>query len=113
MSDDELELLARLDAGETIVVNLSRHRQLVALLRQDGRLVRIGRPSQWGNPFRIGRDGSRDTVIQRYRDEHLPTLTAEQLRRLPALRGMALACWCAPAPCHGDVLAELAERSAA
>ena len=25
--------------------------------------VNIARPSKWGNPFRIGRDGDRDTVI--------------------------------------------------
>jgi hypothetical protein len=28
---------------------------------------------------------------------------------LHLLRGRRLVCWCAPAPCHGDVLAELAD----
>ena len=32
------------------------------------------------------------------------------LARLGELRGKRLACWCAPKSCHGDVLAELAER---
>lgn len=27
------------------------------------------------------------------------------------LRGKVLGCWCAPKMCHGDVLAELAERA--
>jgi hypothetical protein len=27
---------------------------------------------------------------------------------LPELRGKKLGCWCKPGPCHGDVLAELA-----
>lgn len=27
----------------------------------------IGRPSKWGNPFVIGRDGSRADVIAKYR----------------------------------------------
>ncbi|MDQ5843653.1 MAG: DUF4326 domain-containing protein [Thermoproteota archaeon] len=27
--------------------------------------VYIGRPSKWGNPFKIGKDGSREEVIQR------------------------------------------------
>ena len=29
--------------------------------------VYVGRPSKWGNPFAIGRDGSRDEVIAKYR----------------------------------------------
>jgi hypothetical protein len=29
--------------------------------------VYIGRPSKWGNPFVIGRDGSREEVIEKYR----------------------------------------------
>jgi hypothetical protein len=29
--------------------------------------VYIGRPSKWGNPFQIGRDGTRDEVIAKYR----------------------------------------------
>jgi len=28
--------------------------------------VYIGRPSKWGNPFAIGRDGDRATVIRKY-----------------------------------------------
>lgn len=30
--------------------------------------VYIGRPSKWGNPFSIGRDGSREEVIEKYRE---------------------------------------------
>lgn len=29
--------------------------------------VYVGRPTKWGNPFVIGRDGDRDEVIERYR----------------------------------------------
>jgi Domain of unknown function (DUF4326) len=29
--------------------------------------VYVGRPSKWGNPFAIGRDGTRDEVIAKYR----------------------------------------------
>lgn len=68
--------------------------------------VYIGRPGFWGNPFVIGRDGDRETVIRRYeawllKQPHL-------LARLPELRGKVLGCWCAPQPCHGDVLVRLA-----
>jgi len=67
--------------------------------------VYIGRPSKWGNPFTIGRDGSRAEVIEKYRDYILNNL--ELLACLQELRGKTLGCWCAPQPCHGDVLVEL------
>jgi hypothetical protein len=70
--------------------------------------VYIGRPSKWGNPFVIGKDGSREQVIAKYRKWLLaqPDLIAA----LPELKGKTLGCWCSPQACHGDVLAELAEK---
>jgi hypothetical protein len=70
--------------------------------------VYIGRPSIWGNPFEIGKDGSRRKVIQRYRTYILGN--AELLALLPTLKGKVLGCWCAPQECHGDVLADLANN---
>ncbi len=70
--------------------------------------VYIGRPSQWGNPFTIGKDGTRVEVIAKYR---MWILTQPQLlAQVKNLRGKVLGCWCAPQACHGDILAELAER---
>jgi hypothetical protein len=68
--------------------------------------VYIGRPSKWGNPFEIGRDGDRETVIRKYR-EWLPN-QPELMAALPELKGKTLGCWCAPKACHGDILFELA-----
>lgn len=69
--------------------------------------IYIGRPSRWGNPFVTGRDGTRAVVIGRYELwlQTQPSLLAD----LHTLRGKTLACWCKPAPCHGDVLARLAD----
>ena len=69
--------------------------------------VYIGRPSPFGNPFVIGRDGDRTAVILRYRTWLLaqPALV-ERVRR--ELAGKVLGCWCAPLPCHGDVLVDVA-----
>lgn len=71
--------------------------------------VYIGRPSKWGNPFRIGKDGPWEAVIEKYRQWILanPSLMA-QLRS--ELEGKTLGCWCKPNACHGDVLAELADE---
>jgi hypothetical protein len=64
--------------------------------------------SRWANPFPIGRD-TREAVIAQYRrwlcDQ--PELVAA----LPELRGRDLVCWCAPLPCHGDVLLVLARET--
>jgi hypothetical protein len=69
--------------------------------------VYIGRPSEWGNPFEIGKDGTRSEVIEKY--EGYINSRTDLLARLPELRGKALGCWCKPLPCHGDVLARLAD----
>ncbi|RVU18459.1 DUF4326 domain-containing protein [Methylobacterium oryzihabitans] len=71
--------------------------------------VYIGRGSKWGNPFVIGKDGTRAEVIEKYgrwlADQHL------LLRALDELRGRDLVCWCAPLACHGDLLKTLANAS--
>jgi len=71
--------------------------------------VYVGRPSKWGNPFRIGVDGDRATVIARHaawlRNQH------DLLPALDELRGKNLVCFCAPQPCHGDLLLRLANAT--
>jgi len=77
-------------------------------LGDDSYDVYIGRPSMWGNPFRIGRDGSREEVIKKY-ETWIRTQT-HLMKRLPTLEGQRLGCWCKPFPCHGDVLVRLIEK---
>lgn len=68
--------------------------------------VYIGRGSKWGNPFVIGKDGTREEVIAKYR-LHLwqqiksGKVTGEDLLELD---GKRLGCFCKPQACHGDVL---------
>jgi hypothetical protein len=72
--------------------------------------VYIGRPSKWGNPFEIGKDGTREEVVEKYRAwiTQQPELVAQA--RLE-LRGRNLVCFCAPKACHGDVLLGIANSS--
>ena len=67
--------------------------------------IYIGRPSKWGNPFIIGKDGSRAEVVAKYAGwiRCQPKL----LSQIEELRGKVLGCWCKPEPCHGDVLIQL------
>lgn len=70
--------------------------------------VRIDRRTKWGNLYRIGPAGDRANVIADYRVwlRQRPGLVAAARGEL---RGKTLGCWCAPLPCHGDVLAAVAE----
>lgn len=76
--------------------------------RKDRYDVYIGRPSKWGNPFILGRDGTRNEVIEKYR-RWIP-MQPYLLRDLKELKGKVLGCWCAPKSCHGSVLKELADE---
>ena len=66
--------------------------------------VYVGRPSKFGNPFVIGRDGNREDVVRKFEEYLLanPELL-EAVRR--ELRGKRLGCFCAPQRCHAHVLA--------
>ena len=78
--------------------------------------VFIGRPSIWGNPFRIGQDGPRDRVIELYAE--WLAWNPRLLKRISELRDKRLGCFCTreevggsdlPWRCHGQVLAYLAD----
>lgn len=76
----------------------------------------IGRGSPLGNPFVIGKDGSREQVIAKYRvwlNEQIMRknpVVLDELNRLgnKAIdeKGLALQCFCYPKPCHGEIIKE-------
>jgi len=71
--------------------------------------VYIGRPGPFGNPFEIGKDGTREEVVEKYAEW---VLTQPELLAIikTELKGKVLGCWCAPQLCHGDILKELANE---
>lgn len=81
----------------------------VAHYKRDRCDVYVGRPSTFGNPFFIGRDGTRSEVIRKYEEwvRSQPDLVRQVKEEL---RGKILGCWCSPLPCHGDVLARIADE---
>ena len=91
------------------VVNLKHEPDAVA-----NGAVLIDRRTRWGNPFVIGRDGTREQVIARYRAELWRQIRAGEiaLADLAALESRPLACHCHPRPCHGLVLARAAAWAA-
>ncbi|MCE0958027.1 DUF4326 domain-containing protein [Pseudomonas putida] len=70
--------------------------------------VYIGRGTLWGNPYQMGKEGTREEVIAKFaydfekRFLKLPEKFDENIEKL---RGKTLGCHCKPAACHGDVIA--------
>jgi len=110
-SDDEQQLFKQLSAGQTVVVSFREHHaNLVRWAQAEGKLIPVDRRTEWGNPFEMPYDGDRETVISNYADHYLP-YKPSLLTRVSELRGKALACWCAPEPCHADILRSHVEGS--
>ena len=70
--------------------------------------VYVGRPTKWGNPYRM----RPETAVEVYRDRLVAGLldvSVEDVRR--ELRGRVLVCWCPLGrPCHADVLIDVANE---
>jgi uncharacterized protein DUF4326 len=78
---------------------------IVVNCKTDNYDVLIDRTTMWGNPYRIGRDGTREEVIEIY--EVFLRQSEYHLMRLPELVGKVLGCHCKPLPCHGDVIIKI------
>lgn len=72
--------------------------------------VFIGRPSKWGNPYVVGVHGVRGQCVELYREYLLNGAGRHLLDDLHQLKGKKLGCFCKPRKCHGDILAELANK---
>jgi len=86
--------------------------------------VNVARPSRWGNPYIIGKDGDAAECVRKYAEMLTPyrhhgensgldefflsTANMEDIRT--ALRGKNLACWCKQSPCHADILLSIANE---
>lgn len=68
--------------------------------------ILVDRTTKWGNPFVIGKDGTREEVIAKY--EAWIVQQPELMAALHELTGKYLVCWCMPEACHGEVLLRLA-----
>ena len=83
--------------------------------------IYIGRPSEWGNPFSHKENTlaqykckTIEEAVAKYRDwiQSQPNL----IKKIHTLKGKTLGCWCKTkknpqALCHGDILAELADKT--
>ena len=63
--------------------------------------VFVGRPSKWGNPYKVELNG-REKAVELY--EQYLTKNSRLMAALPELVGKDLVCFCSPLLCHGNVL---------
>lgn len=97
---------------ECKVVNVRDHDWKV-----DSNFIYVGRAnayygfegSKFGNPYRSGRDGTLEEVLEKYRQHLWRMIQADRenmIRELAGMAGRTLGCWCAPKGCHANVLAK-------
>ncbi|WP_144473018.1 DUF4326 domain-containing protein [Bacillus pumilus] len=77
--------------------------------------IYIGRGSKWGNPFshlsNTEADFKVDTREEAIRMYRLWLIKQPELiKSLRDLKGKTLGCFCKPKKCHGDILAEIANK---
>ena len=88
---------------QTVVVNIKKEPFDVYFGR-----ARRGEAGYFGNPFRIGNGVSREDAVERFQAYFADRIEkdSEFRRRVLALRGKRLGCFCKPNACHGDVIAD-------
>lgn len=74
-----------------------------------------GTDCRWRNPFKVGKDGDLEAVLQKYRDWLAKPENRELYESIPAaLGGKVLGCWCVGEhACHAQVLASIADGAKA
>jgi hypothetical protein len=88
---------------QTVVVNINKE-QFDIYIGRAGR----GEDGYFGNPFRTGSGISREDAVQKFQKYFTERIQkdSEFKRRVLALKGKRLGCFCKPKGCHGDVIAD-------
>lgn len=107
-SDEEAEIMQRVKLGETVVINMNKHLKVLKYAEDNGLYVRIDRFSDWGNPFLLDDDGSRDEVCDWFENYYLP-FRKSLLKKIRHLKGKVLGCHCYPNRCHGETLKSIVD----
>lgn len=81
--------------------------------------VYVGRPTRFGNPYRVEEVSSHEEAVRLYRawfrervkDPRFLQALEALYERLKREKVLTLSCHCAPKPCHAEIVAEwLVER---
>lgn len=99
---------------KTTVVNKRKH-------AFDVYIGRGGKFNYYGNPYKIGVDGTREEVITKYRNYFYKQIDTNIIfkRKIQSLKGKRLGCFCVDEPidhiredkhCHGEIILEYLEN---
>lgn len=79
--------------------------------RMPANTVYVGRPTKYGNPYRVAGNATDEYIkfqIKKYK-ESLSSILKEEI--IKELKGKNLACFCPlDKPCHADILLEIANK---
>ncbi len=107
-SDSEKSRRFDVESGIAVVANIAKDLNLINWAKLEGLFAAVDRSTQWGNPFEMPGDGDRETVCESYKVYF--GLKKSLHQRLKVLEGKVLGCHCYPEMCHGDYLAEIANK---
>lgn len=78
--------------------------------------VYIGRAGKgelgyYGNPFKLVAGEPKGSTLELFKQWVIGRMAIDEeyRRRVIELKGKTLVCFCSPSPCHGDILAEIAD----
>lgn len=110
-ADSELNVKIRLHFGGT---NLSskKKKKTKIVSNKEYHDIYIGRGSAWGNPYEIGKDGTQEEVLEKFRKWFYKRLQKPRYSKAAKkLRGKVLGCTCKPIEnCHGYVIVDYLDK---
>lgn len=85
----------------------------VVNIRRDKYDVYIGRAGKeqdgyFGNPIKLQPGEAKGSTLDKFREYFYDRIDRDQefKQRVLSLKGKRLGCFCKPAPCHGDIIAD-------
>jgi Domain of unknown function (DUF4326) len=109
-NSSQLERKTQAERGEIVLANMTSDEKgipidnaLITWAESQDLAMRIDRQSDWGNPYEVDADGTRDEVIGWYKEYFAHKRSLHKKRR-DFYKKKVLLCWCYPEPCHGDFL---------
>ena len=87
-------------------VRIQRSRKVKQVSPNGLPIVYVGRPTKWGNPYKVGEAGNARQCVNAFIH-----IIAPKMENIKELSGKNLSCWCKIGePCHADVLLKLANE---
>lgn len=85
---------------------------VVVNMRYEKADINCDRSSYYGNPYKIGIDGTRDDVCDKYSELFNKRLQDPTFRaKVMSLKNKRIGCWCKPLRCHLDIIKQFLDET--